>query len=131
MKHDNEWKWDKEHEEAFGTMIQAIKQMADLKNFKKNLPLRIICDAIKEGLRAMLQQKQEEGWEPIHYASRFLTEFEQKYSINELELLAVMWAIENFRNVVYGTEFEVVSDHKALMTILMNNGRIKNFNKPY
>ena len=46
---------------------------------------------------------------------------EKKYSINELEFLAVVWAKENFRNFVYGTEFEVVSDHKALTTILKDN----------
>ena len=42
--------------------------------------------------------------------------------------MAVMWAIENFRNV-YGTEFEVVSDHKALMTILKDNRGIKQFHQ--
>ena len=36
----------------------------------------------------------------------FFTEFEKKYSINELELLAVVWAIENFRNFVYETELK-------------------------
>ena len=121
LKHDNEWKWEKEHEEAFEKIKEAIRKITELKHFKRDLPLRIICDASREGLGAMLQQEQEEGWETTHYASRFLTEFEQKYSINELELLAVVWAVEYFRNFVYGTEFEVVSDHKALTTILRGN----------
>ena len=74
--------------------------------------MRIICDASKEGLGAYLQQQtKEEGWETTHFASRVLTEFEQKYSMNELELLAVAWSIENVRNYVFGTEFEVVSVH--------------------
>ena len=121
LKHDNEWKWEKEHEEAFEKIKEAIRKITELKHFKRDLPLRIICDASREGLGAMLQQEQEEGWETTHYASRFLTEFEQKYSINELELLAVVWAVEYFRNFVYGTEFEVVSDHKALTTIESNH----------
>ena len=41
-----------------------------------------------------------------------------KYSTNELELLGVVWATEHFRNYLYGTEFQIVSDHKALLSAL-------------
>ena len=75
----------------------------------------------------VLQQKPGAEWEITHFASQFLTEIEKKYSINELELLAVVWSIENFRIFVYGTEFEVVTDHKALTTILRNNRADKTF----
>ena len=67
------------------------------------------------------QQTKEEGWETTHFASRFLTAFEQKCSINELELLAVVSSMENVLKYVYGTQFEVVSDQKALMTVLKDN----------
>ena len=77
---------------------KAIKKMNGLKHFKRNLPMRIFCDASKEGLGAILQQQTKKGWETRHFASRFLTTFEQKYSINELELLAVVRSIENFRS---------------------------------
>ena len=66
----------------------------------------------------MLQQKTDESWKAIHFASRFLTPFEQKYSINELELLTVVWSVEKFRNHVYGTNFEIVSDQKWLTSFL-------------
>ena len=92
--------------------------MNRLKHFKRNLLLRIICDASKEGLGAILQQQTEEEWETTPFASRFSTEFKQKYSIIELELLAVVRSMENLRNYVYETEFEVVSDHKELMIVL-------------
>ena len=63
----------------------------------------------------------------MSFASRFLTEFETKYSINELELLAVVWAIEHFKNYVYGTKFKVISDHKALSSVLRPNRGNKTF----
>ena len=91
-----------------------------MKHFSRKLPLQIIWDASKEGLGAVLQQETELGWQTI-LQSRFLATFEQKYSTNELELLAVVWAIENFRNNVYGVEFEVVFDHKALTALLKGN----------
>ena len=52
---------------------------------------------------------------------RYLSDYEAKYSTNELELLAIVWAVEYFRNYVYGTQFEVISDHKALETALKSN----------
>ena len=65
-------------------------------------------------------------WKPISYASRFLTELEAKYSINELEVLAVVWAIEHFKNFVC-EKFDVVSDHKALQSVLKANIGNKTF----
>ena len=62
-----------------------------------------------------------------HLASRFLTYFEQKYSINELELLAVVWAIKNSGNYVYGIQFEAIPDHKALTAFLKGNRTNKTY----
>ena len=77
-------------------------------HFKKDKKLRIICDASKQGLGAVLQKQQHnQSWKPVSFASRFLTSFESKYSINELELLAVVWAIKQFKNYVYGVKFQV------------------------
>ena len=47
--------------------------------------------------------------------TRFLNNHEMKYSTNELELLGVVSETENFRNYLYGTEFQIVTDHKALL----------------
>ena len=71
---------------------------------------------------AVLQQSQITGeWKPICFASKFLTEFEAKYSINELELLAIVWAVELFRNYVICVKFQILSDDKALMSVLKPN----------
>ena len=101
-------KWLPDHEKAFVNINNLVKKVVELTHFKRNRTLRIICDASRQGLGAVLQQNEENSWKPIAYASRFLTEFESKYSINELELLAVVWAVEHFKNYVYGIEFEIV-----------------------
>ena len=58
---------------------------------------------------------------------KFLTELEAKYSINELELLAIVWSVEYFRNYVYGVKFEIKSDLKALATVLKGHKRNKTY----
>ena len=118
LKKDATWNWNDDHEEAFFKANREVKKVAELTHFKRNRPLRIICDASKNGLGAVLQQCDENKWKTISYASRFLTELETKYSINELELLALVWSVEHFKNYVYGVSFGIVSDHKVLQSVL-------------
>ena len=57
----------------------------------------------------------------------FSTNFEPKHSIDELELLAVVWAIERFESYVYGVKFQVILDHKALASVLKPTRSNKTF----
>ena len=128
LKKDADWIWEDEHEKAFTEINNEVKRVVELSHFKRNNETRIICDASKQGLGAVLQQRQKEGeWRPTCFASRFSTDFEMKYSINEVELLAIVWAIEHFKNYVYGVHFKVVSHHKALMSVLKPNRGNKTF----
>ena len=121
LKKDVIWNWSEEHEKAFKRVNEEVRKVLELTHFKRNKPLRIICDASKQGLGAVLQQCEENRWKPIAYASRFLSKLESKYSIIELELLVVVWSIEHFKNYVYGVAFGIVSDHKALQSVLRPN----------
>ena len=46
---------------------------------------------------------------------------EQKYSINEIELLSVVWSLEHFKYYLYGSRFIFQTDHQALLTALKDN----------
>ena len=118
LKKDTTWEWKNEQEKVFKQVNNEIKKVTELNHFKRDCPLRIICDASKSGLEAVLQQGEYGEWKPLSFASRFLTALEAKYSINELELLAIVWSVEYFRNYVYGVKFKIISDHKALTTVL-------------
>ena len=128
LKKDADWIWNAEHENAFVKINDEIEEVVELSHFKRNQETRIICNASKQGLGAVLQQSQTNGeWRPICFASRSLSDFESKYSINELELLAIMWAVEHFRKYVYDIHFKIISDHKALLSVLKSNRGNKTF----
>ena len=130
LKKDQPWNWGEKHDKAIQVINEKVKQVAEVGHFKRSSPIRIICDASKAGLGAVLQQideNNENKWSPIHFASRFLTPLESKYSINELELLAIVWAIEHFKNYLFGTKFQIVSDHKALTSVLKGNKNNKTY----
>ena len=52
-----------------------------------------------------------------------------KYSTNQLELLGVVWAREHFKIYLYSAEFEIVTDHKALLLALNANQSNKTMNR--
>ena len=57
----------------------------------------VTTDASKPGLDITLWPKQDDGnIKPIAYSSRFLNDTKKNYSIDELELQAVVWGLEKF-----------------------------------
>ena len=89
--------WKEEHEKAFRKILVSVQNITENRHFVSNRETRIVCDASREGLGAALEQETPDGWATIAYASRFLKTCEQKNSVNELELLAAVWAIEHFK----------------------------------
>ena len=108
-------------ENAFHSLKSLVKNIVELKHFDIHRETSLTCNASYDGLGAVLEQYSASGWHPISFASRYLKPAEKKYSTNELELLAKVWATENFRRYIYGRYFIVISDHKALLTLLYSS----------
>ena len=68
------------------------------------------------------------GWKPIFFASRFLNSNEERYSINEFELVGVVWSIEYIKNNLFGKEFSIITDHRVLLSILKEHRSNKSYN---
>ena len=119
--------WEDKHTIAFNKIKQAIKTIVEQKHFDINCQTRVKCDASKEDLGACLEQKQNNTWQPTAYARKFLNKNEQRYSINELELLSVVWSLEHFKYYLFGTHFTLQTDNQALFSSLKN----KRGNKTY
>jgi len=50
----------------------------------------------------------------VAYASRKLKTHERNYPTHDLELAAVVFALKMWRHYLFGSKFEVFSDHKSL-----------------
>ncbi len=74
----------------------------------------LCTDASAVGIGAILMQSFK-GQRPrvIAYASRVLTPSESKYSVTNLEALAVVWALKHFRDMIFGYPITVYTDHSA------------------
>ena len=77
------------------------------------------------GLGAVLYQQQDDGTtRVIAFASRSLSNFEQRYHSSKLEFLALKWAIhERFHEYLCGSNFEVYTDNNPL-TYIMSSAKL-------
>ena len=69
------------------------------------------------GLGVVLSEGSGDDLHPVAYVSRTFTDAERRYSQTEREALAVVWACERFHIYLYGQEFKLYTDHKALEVI--------------
>ena len=121
-KKQNEWIWTDEHTEAFNKLKEGITKIPCLAHYNAQNENIITTDASTKGLGATLSQKQKDGnLKPVGFASRYLSDTEKKYAINELELLAVVWGLEHFRLYIYGKPIELLTDHQALEPLIKRN----------
>ncbi|UYV61801.1 hypothetical protein LAZ67_1006658, partial [Cordylochernes scorpioides] len=114
LKKDQKFIWTQEQKDSFESLKKALMQKPVLGHFKESAITKLHTDASSYGLGAVLVQIQENQENPIAYASRTLSKAEKNYSTTERECLAVIWAIGKFRPYLYGSPFEVVSDHHSL-----------------
>jgi hypothetical protein len=77
----------------------------------------VYCDASKMGLGGVLMQKGQ----VVAYASRQLKVHEKNYPTHDLELAAVVFVLKVWRHYLYGSRFEVFSDHKSLKYLFDQN----------
>ncbi|KAK6191321.1 hypothetical protein SNE40_003043 [Patella caerulea] len=87
----------------------------------------LTTDASGDAIGYILGQKDDMGKERvIYYGGRSLSKFEAKWSISELECLAVIAGIRAFNVYLSNTKFTVITDHKALTALkdIKSTGRL-------
>ena len=80
--------------------------------------LILSSDASSFGLGAVLMQQHADKWKPVAYASRAMSDTEQRYSQIEKEALSLVWACEKFSNFIIGKPIHLETDHKPLVSLL-------------
>ena len=104
ISQDAQFEWGEAQQKAFEDIKQAIREATLMRHPDPTKPFVIDCDASILGLGAALHQADEKGKEyPIAFASRTLRPNERKWTITELEALAVFWALETFRVYIEGS----------------------------
>ncbi|GJU50462.1 reverse transcriptase domain-containing protein, partial [Tanacetum coccineum] len=90
--------FSKECIESFNTLKRKLTEAPILIAPDWDLPFELMCDASDFAIGAVLGQRKNKHFQPIHYASKTMTEAQAHYTTTEKELLAVVYAFEKFRS---------------------------------
>ena len=105
------WYWNDEHQKAFDTVKAAIARDVALAYPDYSQEFEIYTDGSKTQLGAVITQNNR----PIVFFSRKLSEAQRKYSITEIELLAICETLKEFKGMLWGQRIKVYTDHKNLI----------------
>nr|GFA63793.1 hypothetical protein [Tanacetum cinerariifolium] len=99
---------------AFQTLKKKLTEAPILIALNWDLPFELMCDASDFAIGAVLGQRHEKHFKPIHYASKTMNDAESNYTTTEKEMLAVVYAFEKFRSYLIINKSIVHTDHSAL-----------------
>jgi transposase InsO family protein len=110
------WKWGTEQTESFEEIKKRICSEPVLTIPVDNAPYRLEADSSDYASGAVLSQKVNDKWHPIAYMSKALNETERNYEIYDKEMLAIMTALDEWRQYLMGASevFEIWTDHQNL-----------------
>nr|GEZ09798.1 reverse transcriptase domain-containing protein [Tanacetum cinerariifolium] len=100
--------------DAFRTLKTKLYEAPILIAPNWDMPFELMCDASDFSIGAVLRQRQDKHFRPIHYANKTMTEAESKYTTTKKEMLAVVYAFEKFWSYLILNKSIVYTDHSAL-----------------
>nr|GEV14489.1 hypothetical protein [Tanacetum cinerariifolium] len=100
--------------QAFRTLKEKLTEALILLAPNWDQPFELMCDASNFAVGAVLGQRVEKHFWPIHYANKTMTQAETNYTKTKKEMLAVVYAFKKFRSYLIMNKSIVYTDHSAL-----------------
>ena len=113
--------WDEKLNNTFECIKKVVANSGLLHQYIDGETLLVYTDASLVGIGAALAQRNPETktLQFIKFAAKTLNKAQRDYSATRRELLAVVFALQSFRDYLYGNRFTLYTDHKSLVYMLM------------
>lgn len=113
------FRWTNECQSSFEKLKGFLTSAPCLSLFSTDRKTRVVCDASQYAVGAVLEQLHDDDqWHPTEFFSKRLNSAQCNYSATEREMLAVIMALERWRQYLVGIEFTVLTDHASLVYLL-------------
>ncbi len=96
------WRWDQIHQQAFDNLKAAIAKETVLAYLDFLKSFEIYTDTSSMQLGALITQDNR----PIAFFSRKLSKMQQKCSVTEIELLAIVETLKEFKGMLWGQDIK-------------------------
>ncbi|GJX52399.1 reverse transcriptase domain-containing protein [Tanacetum coccineum] len=113
LKKDTPFEFNDECQKAFESLQEKLTCAPVIVSPNWNLLFELMCDASDFAVGAVLGQKDGKNFHPIYFASKTLNSAQQKYTVTEKELMAVVFASDKFRSYLILSKTIVHTDHLA------------------
>ncbi|GJR79993.1 reverse transcriptase domain-containing protein [Tanacetum coccineum] len=113
LEKDTPFIFSKESIESFNILKKKLIEAPILVALDWDLPFEIMCDASDYAIGAVLGQCKTKHFQPIHYASKTMTDAQAHCTTTEKELLAVILLLQEFDVIIRdkkGAE-NIAADH--------------------
>ncbi|GJU21027.1 reverse transcriptase domain-containing protein [Tanacetum coccineum] len=114
LEKDTPFFFSSECQSSFEILKKKLTEAPILVSPDWDLPFELMCDASDYAVGAVLGQRKDKYFRPIHYASKTLSDAQINYTVTEKELLVVVYAFEKFRSYLVLSKTIVYTDHSAL-----------------
>nr|GEX07891.1 reverse transcriptase domain-containing protein [Tanacetum cinerariifolium] len=114
LEKDTLFIFSKECIEAFQSFKNKLTEAPILVAPDWDLPFELMCDASDFFICAVLGKRKTKHFQPIHYASKTMTDAQAHYTATEKELLAMVYAFEKLWPYLVLSKRIVYTDHSAL-----------------
>nr|GEW15485.1 reverse transcriptase domain-containing protein [Tanacetum cinerariifolium] len=108
-------------ENPYENTFDPNKSMSFSRLKRLDKPFELMCDASDFAVGAVLGQRIEKHFRPIHYASKIMTEAELNYTTTEKEMLAIVYAFKKFCSYLIMNKSIVYTDYSALKYLFAKN----------
>jgi hypothetical protein len=115
---DTKWSWETRHQNAFDKLKTRVTTEPVLAHPILTDPFELEVDASGFAMGAVLLQKKTDGKkDPIAYYSKTLSTAERNYDVYDLELLAIVNALDHWRPYLAGSPHKIIIylDHQNLL----------------
>jgi len=107
--------WTKEYDSILQRVKEILASDLILSFPDFTLEFSIAADASQNGIGAVLFQEKNDTKKYISFVARSLSSSERNYGATQRELLAIIFALDKFRDYVYGRRFRLYTDHRSLV----------------
>ena len=112
------FKFDESFQNSFEEIKSRLIEAPIMAKPDWNREFEIMCDASDFVMGVVLGQKAEKVFKAIYYARKTFNKAQENYSTTEKEMLAIVFACENFRPYILGSHVIIHTDHAAIKYVM-------------